>query len=281
MKLRFSDEAEQIICRYLKEVGDRMNELGPKIDSQLRKTLLNNVKHHLRHASLKNSWKRGSLSVETEDVYHALKRFATPEKLVKKRILNPRTFPSFRRLWLNRLNTIRAKLREASEPWLLDAGCGWGRTLFECENYEIKGEFVGVDTDKLSLRYGRLVGHAMHWIAADIQGTLPFKDQAFDTIVCRAVLHETEKSDGYQKAIREFARVLKPRGLLHITDTFAKFRFLTSLLRIARKMTTKLERFHHISHVKTALEQSGFKRVKTEKMIPRSIGDIYMIVATR
>jgi hypothetical protein len=73
--------------------------------------------------------------------------------------------------------------------------------------------------------------------------------------------------------------VLKPEGLLHITDTFAKFRVQTSLLEIARKMTTKIERLYHISHVKSALRQSRFKKVKIERIIPKRGGHVYMIEA--
>lgn len=159
----------------------------------------------MRHASLKHSGKRGTLFVQREDIQHALKKFDTPEKLVRERILD-KTFPFFEKLWFNRLNTIKAKLEKSSEPWLLDAGCGWGRTIFECENYGVKGEFVGVDTDKLSLIYGKFVDPTIHWVVADIQGTLPFRDRVFDAIVCRAVLHETKKSNGGQRAIYEFAR---------------------------------------------------------------------------
>lgn len=279
MNFRLSDEAERIIRSYVNEVDKKIDELGFEVDSQLRKDMLFNVEHHLRYASFKRSWKRRTIFVEAEDALHVVTKFASPEKLVRETLLNPKTFPYFKRLKLKRLNAIKARLGESSISWLLDAGCGWGRTLFECERHGIRGDFVGVDIDRVSVRYGRSIGPTLHWIVADIQGTLPFKDVVFDAIICRAVLHETRKSKGSQEAIREFARVLKPEGLLHITDTFVRFRILTNILSILRRLTKKLERFYPVSHIENALKQNKFRELKIEKILSKRLGCMYAIVA--
>lgn len=208
-----------------------------------------------------------------------LKKFSPPEKLAKG-LFNPKDFVSFKRLWLNRLNTIGTALKQSSKPWLLDAGCGWGRTLFELERHGINGEFVGVDTDKVSLKYGRSVSSVVHWVAADIQGTLPFRERSFHAIVCRSVLHEIKERDGGEKAIQEFARVLKPGGLLHLTDTFVKHRFLPFLLKALQRVTARFERYYHLARVEAAVKQSGFEEVTTKKMLQKSVGDVYVITAT-
>jgi ubiquinone/menaquinone biosynthesis C-methylase UbiE len=277
--LRFKSDAEQIIREYVNEVNNKIDGLKFKVNRQLRRDLLFNIEHHLKYASFKHSQKRGAASVERKDVQHVLKKSATPEKLVKERLFNPKDFPSLKRLWLNRLSTIEARLKKSSEPWLLDAGCGWGRTLFELERHGINGEFVGVDTDKVSIKYGRFVSSVMHWVAADIQGTLPFRERSFDAIVCRAVLHETKENRGGEKAIREFARVLKPRGLLHLTDTFVKHRCLPFLLKALQRIT-RFERYYHLARVEAAVKQSGFKEVITKKILQKRVGDVYIITAT-
>ena len=59
---------------------------------------------------------------------------------------------------------------------------------------------------------GKSVEPSIDFIRAIIEGSLPFKDDFFDVIICIGVLNFTKK--GANEAVQEFARVLKPNGLL-------------------------------------------------------------------
>ncbi len=111
--------------------------------------------------------------------------------------------------------TIASHLRErrdADTLDLLDAGLGYGRTLWFLENNDSAKHlrFFGMDISEWRLQR---VHHAEKWrlIRSNIQGGIPFADASFDIIVCEQVLEHLEDPRGI---IEEFARVLRPGGLL-------------------------------------------------------------------
>ena len=101
---------------------------------------------------------------------------------------------------------------------ILDAGCGSGRNLvfFLRSGYEV----FGVDHDPSAIARvitmaGDLSPHlpAKNFQVADIQ-TLPFSDEAFDVIVCNAVLHFAEDERTFDLMCHELMRVLRPNAFL-------------------------------------------------------------------
>lgn len=96
---------------------------------------------------------------------------------------------------------------------VLDAGCGTGRDaqFLHQSGFGVVGvDFAPGMIELASSRYPDI-----QFVEADIRD-LPFEDQVFDGIWCHAVLINMETSVDVEKALREFHRVLKPGGVMHL-----------------------------------------------------------------
>jgi SAM-dependent methyltransferase len=95
---------------------------------------------------------------------------------------------------------------------LLDAGVGRGRSRRHLEPLGVadRVDFHGLD---LHPEMGARCHDRAHWrlVRADVARRLPYKDAAFDAIVCEQVLEHVDDPAG---ALAEFARCLRPGGLL-------------------------------------------------------------------
>lgn len=90
---------------------------------------------------------------------------------------------------------------------ILDAGCGTGLFAKKLKAY---GEVYGIDMSEEALEFAKKRGIKVK--KASIT-RLPFADNTFDLVVSLDVLcHRSIKDD--DKAIKEFKRVLKPKGYL-------------------------------------------------------------------
>ena len=104
------------------------------------------------------------------------------------------------------------KLNVTTGCRILDAGCGTGRHL--CEAYRFNGvSVVGVDLKWEDLRKARYTLFMMDgskggsWAVSMADATrLPFKDEAFDVVICSEVLEHIADST---TAAAELVRVLK------------------------------------------------------------------------
>ncbi len=106
---------------------------------------------------------------------------------------------------------------------VLDAGCGAGRHV--CEAFRIRGvDVVGIDLNWEDLCKTATTLYLMHCqdggdqrrcliSRADV-ARLPFKDGAFDAVICSEVLEHILDS---RKAVRELVRVLRLGGELVIS----------------------------------------------------------------
>lgn len=105
---------------------------------------------------------------------------------------------------------------------ILDAGCGEGRHAFEACRAD--GSYVcALDLSHKDLRKVRYVLSCMddsketggHWVVmkGDVLN-LPFKDGAFDKIICAEVLEHVADDN---RGIGELVRVLKKGGILAVT----------------------------------------------------------------
>ncbi len=95
---------------------------------------------------------------------------------------------------------------------LLDAGAGRGRTRRYLVPLGVadRVEFVGLDLDpRLAERCHERA--AWRLVRGDVARPLPFRDAAFDAVVCEQVL---EHAADPAAALAEFARCLRPGGLL-------------------------------------------------------------------
>jgi len=105
---------------------------------------------------------------------------------------------------------------------VLDAGCGNGNLLLKALNHEraaYRTRFIGMDFSRnmLSRAACRADGRA-GFLQGSVTG-LPFRDQSFDWLASSGVLTCLPTCQEVTEALREFNRVLKPRGIL-VLDFF-------------------------------------------------------------
>jgi SAM-dependent methyltransferase len=97
--------------------------------------------------------------------------------------------------------------RDTRPVKILDAGCGTGAVMKYLARY---GEVTGFDFSAEALKFSRRRGHVR--LAQASVTTLPYADDLFDLVVSFDVLCEIGVDD--VSALREFARVLKPGGVV-------------------------------------------------------------------
>lgn len=109
------------------------------------------------------------------------------------------------------------KGRFTKEMKILDAGCGEGRNTvyFINQGYSI----FGIDPNDLAIQYCRYQAKSLdpnydtHRFQLGRLEEIPFHNQAFDAVICSAVLHFAETVDNFWQMTREIHRVLKPGGI--------------------------------------------------------------------
>jgi ubiquinone/menaquinone biosynthesis C-methylase UbiE len=119
--------------------------------------------------------------------------------------------------------------REARTPWLdpmhhdmivLDVACGAGH-LAEDAAPHVR-QVVGVDLTSPLLQMGadriRAAGLTNVLLMEGNAARLPFADQSFDLVVCRAALHHFPRPQG---PLAEMARVCRPGGRVAVNDMVA------------------------------------------------------------
>jgi len=103
---------------------------------------------------------------------------------------------------------------------VLDLGCANGRLLKLLEKHKVV--YTGVDENatfiKAASEYAKsLPGISATFIKADLR-ELPLDNRVFDRVFCIASLHHIPSSEYQLQALREMFRVLKPGGLLLMTN---------------------------------------------------------------
>lgn len=110
--------------------------------------------------------------------------------------------------WLARYSNQQARI--------LDYGCGYGRTL---EGLSSAGyvSVVGTDFSKAMLQRARREVPDSKLIRND-GAALPIKSESFDAVLLLAVLTCMPDDNDQRILLREVERVLRPGGLLYISD---------------------------------------------------------------
>ncbi len=148
---------------------------------------------------------------------------------------------------------------DGTKGLVLDAGCGNGNLFFRSMPH-LQAQYVGMDFSRNMLQ--RAVCRASDKRNARfLQGCidrLPFKDQAFDRVVCSGVITCLPSVEGARGSLREFHRVLKPEGTLAV-DFFNCRSHFTLIRRHLFK--ERIEPPEYISPLafKTELEEAGFE----------------------
>jgi ubiquinone/menaquinone biosynthesis C-methylase UbiE len=142
---------------------------------------------------------------------------------------------------------------------VLDAGCGTGRNLPGL--LASGGTVVGMDFSSGMLRVARRNHPDLPFVLADLQAIWPFRDGAFDVVLCALV---GEHLDRLSVVTREMQRVLTPTG-----------RAIFSVYHPAMAEAGKEANFqregteyrlgavrHSLADYVTAFEQAGFTTIR-------------------
>lgn len=92
---------------------------------------------------------------------------------------------------------------------ILDLGCGTGKMLKVLKQF---GDTTGVDSSKKAVAYAKAKG-AGKVVVGDAT-KLPFKKESFDVVTAMELLEHIKDDSG---ALRQWRRVLKPKGVLFLT----------------------------------------------------------------
>lgn len=101
----------------------------------------------------------------------------------------------------------------------LDIGCGTGYLLKYLQRYPVDGEVVGIDISPYALQFCGQRGAKVLAIASATQVPLP--SESFDLIICIDTIQHLTPSSADMDAVREFARLLRPGGLLYLRTNSA------------------------------------------------------------
>lgn len=115
-------------------------------------------------------------------------------------------------------SSLTERILELSAPShdsrVLDAGCGTGASMAIIRKRGIERVF-GVDLHSGLLREAYRMKQS---VAQGNLARLPFADTSFDLLICECTWNLTPK----KQVLAEFARVLKPGGVLAVTDIYSR-----------------------------------------------------------
>ncbi len=121
---------------------------------------------------------------------------------------------------MNPVQTLEAEalarlLPDLHDRVVLDLGCGKGRVARLALEQGAR-ETVGVDVSEAMLKAAAasLPASSVRWVRADGRA-LPFEGASFDVVVCALMMGHV---DDLEAALSEIARVLRPGGLLLLSD---------------------------------------------------------------
>ncbi|EFM12296.1 Methyltransferase type 11 [Paenibacillus curdlanolyticus YK9] len=127
---------------------------------------------------------------------------------------------------------------------VLEAGCGTGRTA--CYLASLGCDVTAIDRNKDMIQKAthraKLSGLPVRIVQADAS-SLPFPDETFDAVFTESVTAFTQGST----AIREYWRVLKPKGVLYDRE-------LAFAVKLTAAQKKKLQAFYGLQHMRTVPE---------------------------
>jgi len=149
----------------------------------------------------------------------------------------------------SRFNSLLSLIGDVKNKKILDAGCGEGYFLSIIDSQEK----YGVELSSKRISEALKTYPELKIKIADVNN-LPFDDNTFDVIVCSEVL---EHVSGYEKAIKEFKRCVKPYG--HIVLSFPN----EGLVRFGRLLILRFP-LHEIDHI-NSITPSDITNILGEK----------------
>ncbi|OGW75833.1 MAG: hypothetical protein A2Z72_04180 [Omnitrophica bacterium RBG_13_46_9] len=145
---------------------------------------------------------------------------------------------------------------ENRNSYILDYGCGVGRTLgFLLKRYD---NVYGIDLSSDMLKVAFQENKDAKIAVSDAQ-TICFKDQSFDTVICKSVLHHLAKP---YKAVRELNRVLKKGGWLVVSEPCRDNLIWRRIGQLYVKASANFSDYHRVFHSEKLtgiIAQNGFE----------------------
>jgi 2-polyprenyl-3-methyl-5-hydroxy-6-metoxy-1,4-benzoquinol methylase len=135
---------------------------------------------------------------------------------------------------------------------ILDVGCGTGYLMNQLRQQYSKGApVVGLDISLHALHFCQQSGEQAVLLASAVD--LPFESGSFDLIICIDTIQHLFPENADNIAIREFARLLSPGGILYLRTNSA-------LGHIPLKgVDARLYRRYKLGTVITMLQENGFE----------------------
>ena len=140
---------------------------------------------------------------------------------------------------------VKAYAHYAGRPFaahrrLLDFGCGWGRTLRLFMKDIVADNLYGADSTSRFLTEARRCNPALNFLSCSIAPPTVLAAESLDYIVSWSVFSHLDEFLG-TRWIEEFARLLKPGGLLMITTQSRRFIAFCAEMRMRRASGIRLE----------------------------------------
>jgi ubiquinone/menaquinone biosynthesis C-methylase UbiE len=169
--------------------------------------------------------------------------------------------PAITALWAN---DLLDRVEPAREEDILDIACGTGVVARLAEQRGHVGRLVGVDLNTAMLAIARQKSASVEWIEGSALN-LPFESNVFDLVLCQLGL---QFFPDRPLALKEMARVLKPRGRVGLSvygaieRTPAAFAFVQALDSQLGPESSRTKRAEHLScsdqEVGAWMMQAGF-----------------------
>lgn len=146
---------------------------------------------------------------------------------------------------------------------ILDVGCGTGEILRLISETSHKIQLTGIDISPNMLEKAKSkIGNKANLILSDSE-KLPFNDYSFDLVMCNDSFHHYPSP---LNVLSEFHRVLKPEGILLISDYCIGFP-IRQLMNIFIKYGHDGDvRIYSKKELLKMLSESSFKNIHYEKI---------------
>jgi ubiquinone/menaquinone biosynthesis C-methylase UbiE len=153
---------------------------------------------------------------------------------------------------------------------LLDCGCGPGSITVALAQMLAPGEVVGIDIGEPQIERSRALAAERGVSNVRFQlgnvYELPFPDASFDAALANAVLEHVREP---LRALKEMRRVLKPGGVVGVTDTDESTRItspstplLEEMISLALRVREVVGSPRYSTHLRSLLLQAGFARAE-------------------
>ena len=168
------------------------------------------------------------------------------------------------------------ELEGRSFKTLLDVGCGNGIFLSMVLNkYDV--EVSGIDISPGMIEKSKELLDSRADLKVGDSEYLPWDDRSFDVITCSASFHHYPNPE---LVLKEMKRVLRPDGILMITDPFTPNELLRFFANILSKFSKSGDvRIYSQKEMQELLEKCGFTLIKWETE-GNKLKKYFLIVAT-